>query len=67
MATETAVKSVVASKTIWVNLLTLLAGSLVYVADQSVITDNPLAVGGIAVATAVVNLVLRFFTTTAVK
>jgi hypothetical protein len=60
-------KPVLKSKTVWYNLLTLLAVSLTAVADHTVITDNPVLVGGVAVATALVNLGLRLVTKSPIK
>lgn len=60
-------KSPLKSKTVWVNLLTLLALSLTAVADHTIIVENPVLVGGIAVATSLVNLALRMVTKTPLK
>lgn len=60
-------KSLFASKTIWFNVLTLLALSLTSVADSSIILGNPVAVGVISVATALVNVGLRLFTKSPIK
>lgn len=60
-------KSVFASKTIWWNLLTLLSLSLAAVADHTIVTENPVLVGGVAVVSALVNLGLRLVTKTAIK
>lgn len=60
-------KSVLASKTVWVNILSLVAISLTAVADSSIITENPALVGGVAVAISVVNLLLRLVTKTAIS
>lgn len=60
-------KSIFASKTIIFNVLTLLAVSLTTIADESIIADNPAAVGGVMVATAIVNLLLRLVTSKPIK
>lgn len=60
-------KPVLKSKTIWFNLLTLLATSLTAVADHTVITENPVLVGAVAVASALVNLGLRLVTKEPIK
>jgi hypothetical protein len=60
-------KSPLKSKTIWVNLLTLLSLSLAAVADHTIITENPVLVGGVAVATALINLGLRMVTKSPLK
>jgi hypothetical protein len=60
-------KSPVVSKTIWFNLLTILALSLTAVADASIITENPVLVGVVAVVGALVNLGLRMVTKAPLK
>lgn len=60
-------KALLASKTIWFNLLTLLSLSLAAVTDHTVVTENPLLVGAVAVATALVNLGLRLVTKEPIK
>ena len=60
-------KSPLKSKTVWVNVLTLLALSLTAVADHTIITENPVLVGGVAVATSLVNLALRMVTKSPLK
>ena len=60
-------KSIASSKTIWFNLLTIIATALVAVSDSSLIVDNPVAVGGIAIATAIINLGLRLVTSQPIK
>jgi len=60
-------KSVLASKTIWFNLLTLVSMSLVAVQDSTIITENPVLVGAVAVIGALVNLGLRLVTKAPIK
>jgi hypothetical protein len=60
-------KSVLASKTIWFNLLTLLAISLTAVQDSTIITENPVLVGAVAVIGSLVNLGLRMVTKAPLK
>lgn len=55
------------SRTIWFNLLTLLSLSLVTAADHTIVTENPVLVGGIAVTIALINLGLRLITKTEIK
>ena len=60
-------KSLFTSKTVLFNVLSLLALSLTAVADSSIITDNPVAVGVFSVVTALVNVGLRLITRVPVK
>lgn len=58
---DTLMKKIWKSKTFWVNALTALAGVAAYF-QTDVITDNPQAVGGIAAAIGIINVILRFMT-----
>lgn len=60
-------KSPLASKTVWFNLLTLVGVGITAVADHAIVAENPVLVGGLAVASAVVNLFLRFATKAPIK
>lgn len=60
-------KSLLKSKTVWYNLLTLVALSLAAVADHTIVTENPVLVGGVAVVSALVNLGLRLVTKSPIK
>ena len=60
-------KSIASSKTVWFNLLTIIATALVAISDSSLIVDNPVAVGGFAIATAIINLGLRLVTSQPIK
>ena len=60
-------KSPLASKTVWFNILTLLGAGIAAVADHNIVAENPVLVGGLAVASAVVNLFLRFATKAPIK
>lgn len=60
-------KSIFASKTIWFNLLSVMSIMLVALNDSTLITENPLAVGAVAVATSLVNLGLRLTTSKPIK
>lgn len=55
-------KSVFASKTMWVNVITVLAGVLGYVAGHEVIADNASVVAALIAIQGGVNVVLRFLT-----
>lgn len=60
-------KSPLLSKTIWFNVLSLLAVAVAAVSEHAIVTENALLVGGFAVATALVNVGLRLVTKTAIK
>lgn len=60
-------KSPVSSKTVWFNILSLVAGVCAYVAGAEQLAEYP-AVAPIFVAVAgAVNIVLRFMTTEPIK
>jgi len=56
-------KSPLASKTIWFNLLTLAAGICAYVAGAEQMVDYPAVVPIFIAVQGAINLVLRFVTT----
>lgn len=60
-------KNLLKSKTIWFNLLTLVSLSLAAVADHTIVTEQPVLVGAVAVASALINLGLRLVTKTPIK
>lgn len=60
-------KNILKSKTIWFNLLSLLSISIAAVADHTIVTENPVLVGGVAVVGALVNLGLRLVTKAPIK
>jgi len=60
------IKSIFKSKTIWVNVLSLVAGAIVFVNEHQIITDNPDAVAALTGVLALINLGLRFLTDSAV-
>jgi len=55
-------KKIYASKTFWVNAVTILAGIVGYVAGSEIIADNTALVAGLIAVQGVVNVVLRFLT-----
>jgi uncharacterized membrane protein len=54
------------SKTIWVNVLTVLGGTLGYLAGHEVIIEHPDATAILVMAVGFVNVVLRYLTTESV-
>ena len=60
------VKSILKSKTIWVNLMTIVAGVLVYTQDHNLFVENPDTVAALAAVLGLVNVGLRFLTKTEV-
>lgn len=55
-------KNFLKSKTIWVNVLTFVAGAITFVQDHDLFVENPDVVALLAGALAVVNVGLRFIT-----
>jgi hypothetical protein len=55
-------KKATASKTVWVNVMTLVVGTIGFVAGHDVIADYPSVVAALVAAQGVVNVVLRFLT-----
>jgi hypothetical protein len=55
-------KKAITSKMVWVNVLTLIVGTIGYVAGHEVIADNPGLVAALVASQGVVNVVLRFLT-----
>jgi len=60
-------KSPFASKTLWVNGLTLAAVVLTALVDHSLITENPAVLASLTMGLSAVNMVLRFLTNKPVK
>lgn len=60
------IKSFLKSKTIWVNVLTIVSGLIVYVQDNDLIVNNPDAVALAGGILALVNVALRFLTDSAI-
>lgn len=59
-------KNFLKSKTIWVNVLTFIAGALVFVQDHDLFVENPDIVALVGGALALVNVGLRFLTDSAI-
>lgn len=55
-------KSVFASKTVWVNVLTFIAGVVTFFQDHELIVENPDIVAVLGGVLALVNVGLRFLT-----
>lgn len=55
------------SKTIILNVLTVVAGVVGYLAGHDIIAQNPEAVAGLVSALGVLNVILRFLTNTSVS
>ena len=62
MVQRTLGKGLLKSKTMWVNLLTMLAGAVTYFADSELVTNNPDTVAMLGVGLGLVNIILRFLT-----
>ena len=56
-------KPMIRSKTMWVNIITAVAGVLTALGGSELIQDNPQMAGVAATVIAVVNVFLRFMTT----
>lgn len=57
------IKQILKSKTLIVNILTVVVGTLTYVINHEVIAQNPDIVYWLGVVLAGANVILRFFTT----
>ena len=55
-------KSALSSKMIWVNILTLIVGTVGYVAGHDVMSQYPQVVAALVAAQGAINVALRFFT-----
>lgn len=64
---EAPAKSVLKSKTVWLNILILAAGIVGFVAGHEVIADYPQVVAILAAVQGGLNIILRLFTTQPVK
>lgn len=60
-------KSVLKSKTVWVNALILAAGVATYLSGHELIVENPAVVSILTVIVGGINVALRFFTKQPVK
>ena len=60
-------KSWAKSKTVWVNMLTLVVGVVGYVAGHEVITEYPAIVAALVAVLGGLNVALRFVTWQSVK
>ena len=60
-------KSVLKSKTVWVNMLVLAAGVAGFVAGHEVIADYPQVIAILGAVQGAVNIVLRLVTTQPIK
>lgn len=60
-------KSILASKTFWVNAITLAAGLVAVLSGSELVQDYPQAVAVLAAVQGAVNIVLRLVTTRPIK
>lgn len=60
-------KSFLRSKTFWINFLTLLGGTVGYVAAHDVLQGQEQLLAALVAVQGAVNIVLRFITTTPIK
>ena len=60
-------KKPIQSKTVWVNVLTVGAATLAFVAGQDLIQDYPAVVAAIGVVLGLMNVALRFVTKSTIK
>jgi hypothetical protein len=59
-------KSIFKSRTVWVNVATLVAGIAALVAGNDLITDYPQVIAALATFQGALNIVLRLLTTKAI-
>ena len=55
------------SKTVWVNVVALLAGVMGYVAGQELIQDNTQLIAGLVAMQGGLNVILRFISGTPIE
>lgn len=60
-------KSIYESKTLWFNILSILAVALTAVSNSEVIAEYPVVSGAVAVGISVVNVMLRLVTSKPIK
>jgi len=60
-------KSIFKSKTVWANVITLVAGITALVSGSDLIADYPQAVAVLVAAQGGLNVLLRLFTTQPIK
>jgi len=60
-------KSIFASKTVWVNVVVLTAGIVTCIAGSDLIADYPQIVAGFVAAQSALNVVLRLITSKPIK
>lgn len=60
-------KSILKSRTFWVNALTLSVATAGFISGHEIIAANPQIVAGMGVLVGIMNIALRFITTEPIK